>query len=29
MEAEFSGLLNVAEKTSGLFFSYDTNLTLR
>ncbi|KAA0025607.1 phosphoinositide phosphatase SAC7-like [Cucumis melo var. makuwa] len=28
MEAEFSGLLNVAEKTSGLYFSYDTNLTL-
>ncbi|XP_061354997.1 phosphoinositide phosphatase SAC6-like isoform X1 [Gastrolobium bilobum] len=27
-EMEFSGLLNVAEKTSGLFFSYDTNLTL-
>ncbi|XP_023518912.1 phosphoinositide phosphatase SAC7-like isoform X1 [Cucurbita pepo subsp. pepo] len=28
MEAEFSGLLNVAEKTPGLYFSYDTNLTL-
>ncbi|CAK9320819.1 unnamed protein product [Citrullus colocynthis] len=28
MEAEFSGLLSVAEKTSGLYFSYDTNLTL-
>lgn len=27
-EMEFSGLLNVAEKTSGLFFSYETNLTL-
>ncbi|CAK7355540.1 unnamed protein product [Dovyalis caffra] len=29
METEFSGLLNVAERTSGLYFSYDTNLTLR
>ncbi|PON94379.1 Phosphoinositide phosphatase [Trema orientale] len=28
MEAEFSGLLNIVERTSGLFFSYDTNLTL-
>ncbi|XP_059437193.1 phosphoinositide phosphatase SAC6 [Corylus avellana] len=28
MENEFSGLLNVAERTSGLYFSYDTNLTL-
>ncbi|KAJ7944064.1 Phosphoinositide phosphatase family protein [Quillaja saponaria] len=28
MEKEFSGLLNIAEKTSGLYFSYDTNLTL-
>ncbi|KAG4973514.1 hypothetical protein AAZX31_11G083400 [Glycine max] len=28
IEMEFSGLLNVAEKTSGLFFSYETNLTL-
>ncbi|GMN28738.1 hypothetical protein TIFTF001_002158 [Ficus carica] len=28
MEAEFSALLNIAERTSGLFFSYDTNLTL-
>ncbi|XP_054795198.1 phosphoinositide phosphatase SAC6-like [Prosopis cineraria] len=27
-ELEFSKLLNIAEKTSGLFFSYDTNLTL-
>ncbi|XP_027346581.1 phosphoinositide phosphatase SAC6-like isoform X3 [Abrus precatorius] len=27
-EMEFSGLLNVAEKTTGLFFSYDANLTL-
>ncbi|XP_028795290.1 phosphoinositide phosphatase SAC6 [Neltuma alba] len=27
-EIEFSGLLNVAERTSGLFFSYTTNLTL-
>lgn len=27
-ELEFSGLLNVAEKTTGLFFSYETNLTL-
>lgn len=29
METEFSGLLNIAEKTSGLYFSYETNLTLR
>ncbi|CAI9110499.1 OLC1v1010544C1 [Oldenlandia corymbosa var. corymbosa] len=28
MEAEFSGLLNVAEQTSGLYFSYDVNITL-
>lgn len=28
MESEFSALLNIAERTSGLFFSYDTNLTL-
>ncbi|XP_044470799.1 phosphoinositide phosphatase SAC6-like [Mangifera indica] len=28
VEAEFSRLLKVAEKTSGLYFSYDTNLTL-
>ncbi|OMO83409.1 hypothetical protein COLO4_22544 [Corchorus olitorius] len=28
VESEFSGLLKVAEKTSGLYFSYDTNLTL-
>ncbi|RDX96247.1 Phosphoinositide phosphatase SAC7, partial [Mucuna pruriens] len=28
-EMEFSGILNVAERTSGLFFSYDANLTLR
>ncbi|KAL5557407.1 hypothetical protein UlMin_039643 [Ulmus minor] len=28
MEAEFAGLLNIVEKTAGLFFSYDTNLTL-
>ncbi|XP_020207836.1 phosphoinositide phosphatase SAC6 isoform X1 [Cajanus cajan] len=27
-EMEFSGILNVAEKTTGLFFSYDANLTL-
>ncbi|KAI9077395.1 hypothetical protein K1719_040708 [Acacia pycnantha] len=27
-ELEFSKLLNIAEKTPGLFFSYDTNLTL-
>ncbi|WCJ32805.1 Phosphoinositide phosphatase family protein [Euphorbia peplus] len=27
-ETEFSGLLNVAERTCGLYFSYDTNLTL-
>ncbi|GAU29818.1 hypothetical protein TSUD_223640 [Trifolium subterraneum] len=27
-EMEFSALLNVAEKTTGLFFSYETNLTL-
>ncbi|KAH0719166.1 hypothetical protein KY285_015197 [Solanum tuberosum] len=28
MEAEFSALLNVAEKTLGLYFSYDVNITL-
>ncbi|GMI68254.1 SAC DOMAIN-CONTAINING PROTEIN 6, IMPAIRED IN BABA-INDUCED STERILITY 2, SUPPRESSOR OF ACTIN 1B [Hibiscus trionum] len=28
VESEFSGLLKVAERTVGLFFSYDTNLTL-
>ncbi|KAM0970121.1 hypothetical protein ACFX14_018218 [Malus domestica] len=28
METEFSGLLNIAEKTPGLYFSYETNLTL-
>ncbi|KAG2376276.1 Phosphoinositide phosphatase [Vigna angularis] len=28
IETEFSALLNVAEKSSGLFFSYETNLTL-
>lgn len=28
METEFSGLLNIAERTSGLYFSYDVNLTL-
>ncbi|XP_043709836.1 phosphoinositide phosphatase SAC7-like [Telopea speciosissima] len=28
METEFSVLLNAAEKTSGLYFSYDVNLTL-
>ncbi|KAH7519829.1 phosphoinositide phosphatase SAC6 [Ziziphus jujuba] len=28
METEFSALLNVAERTCGLYFSYDTNLTL-
>ncbi|KAI4327832.1 hypothetical protein L6164_020249 [Bauhinia variegata] len=27
-EVEFSGLLNIAEKTDGLYFSYDANLTL-
>ncbi|KAI4314645.1 hypothetical protein L6164_027533 [Bauhinia variegata] len=27
-ETEFSGLLNIAERTHGLYFSYDTNLTL-
>lgn len=29
METEFSGLLNIAERTPGLYFSYETNLTLR
>lgn len=29
LETEFSALLSVAERTSGLYFSYDTNLTLR
>ncbi|XP_065861617.1 uncharacterized protein [Euphorbia lathyris] len=28
VETEFSRLLNVAEQTSGLYFSYDTNITL-
>ncbi|KAI3519099.1 hypothetical protein L1887_08124 [Cichorium endivia] len=28
MEAEFSNLLKVAEKTHGLYFSYDVNITL-
>ncbi|XP_021907955.1 phosphoinositide phosphatase SAC6-like isoform X2 [Carica papaya] len=28
MESEFSRLLNVAEKSSGLYFSYEVNLTL-
>lgn len=28
METKFSGLLNVAERTPGLYFSYDVNLTL-
>ncbi|KAF5735890.1 phosphoinositide phosphatase family protein [Tripterygium wilfordii] len=28
VENEFSALLNVLERTSGLYFSYDTNLTL-
>ncbi|XP_043810057.1 phosphoinositide phosphatase SAC6 isoform X3 [Manihot esculenta] len=28
VETEFSGLLRVAERTSGLYFSYHTNLTL-
>lgn len=28
MESEFSMLLNAAERTSGLYFSYDVNLTL-
>lgn len=28
MESEFSALLNVAEKTPGLYFSYDVNITL-
>lgn len=29
METEFSGLLGVAERTPGLYFSYDVNITLR
>ncbi|WZZ26699.1 hypothetical protein YC2023_010100 [Brassica napus] len=29
METEFSKLLSVAEKTTGLYFSYQVNLTLR
>lgn len=29
METEFSALLKVAEKTPGLYFSYDVNITLR
>ncbi|KAH7529527.1 hypothetical protein ACOSP7_022527 [Xanthoceras sorbifolium] len=28
VESEFSRLLSIAEKTCGLYFSYDTNLTL-
>ncbi|XWS33950.1 hypothetical protein CRYUN_Cryun22dG0126700 [Craigia yunnanensis] len=28
LENEFSQLLKIAERTSGLYFSYDTNLTL-
>ncbi|KAJ9540841.1 hypothetical protein OSB04_027347 [Centaurea solstitialis] len=28
METEFSNLLKVAEKTTGLYFSYDVNITL-
>lgn len=28
METEFSGLLGVAERTLGLYFSYDVNITL-
>uniref|UniRef100_A0A7N0UIM5 SAC domain-containing protein n=1 Tax=Kalanchoe fedtschenkoi TaxID=63787 RepID=A0A7N0UIM5_KALFE len=28
LESEFSALLHVAEKTPGLYFSYDVNLTL-
>ncbi|XP_073159393.1 phosphoinositide phosphatase SAC6-like [Henckelia pumila] len=28
MESEFSHLLNVAERTLGLYFSYDVNITL-
>ncbi|MCE3052274.1 Fimbrin, actin-bundling protein [Datura stramonium] len=28
MEAQFTALLNVAEKTHGLYFSYDVNITL-
>ncbi|KAI5683971.1 hypothetical protein M9H77_05199 [Catharanthus roseus] len=28
METEFSGLLNVAERIPGLYFSYDVNITL-
>ncbi|KAJ0646851.1 putative phosphatidylinositol-3,4-bisphosphate 4-phosphatase [Helianthus annuus] len=29
MESEFYSLLKVAEKTPGLYFSYDVNITLR
>lgn len=29
METDFSRLLSVAERTTGLFFSYEINLTLR
>lgn len=29
METEFSGLLGIAERTPGLYFSYDVNITLR
>ncbi|KAJ8567708.1 hypothetical protein K7X08_019916 [Anisodus acutangulus] len=28
MEAQFTALLNVAERTPGLYFSYDVNITL-
>jgi hypothetical protein len=28
MEAEFSALLNITERTTGLYYSYDVNLTL-
>ncbi|KAM7516026.1 hypothetical protein LguiA_005609 [Lonicera macranthoides] len=28
METEFSGLLSIAERTIGLYFSYDVNITL-
>ncbi|KAF7135776.1 hypothetical protein RHSIM_Rhsim08G0027700 [Rhododendron simsii] len=28
METEFSGLLGIAERTPGLYFSYDVNITL-
>lgn len=29
MESEFASILKVAEKTPGLYFSYDVNITLR